>query len=236
MSQLRVLLIGDEGPARHLAASAIASAPGMSAAVIAKDERLLEAALPAEVPDVCLLSLGTIEQSDLSLLRKVRSLVPSAQLIVLSHLIEERAASATIETGACGYLLISEEPAYLINSIRQAALGGSPISPLVAREMLAKLIMPRSASQTGLSAMANLTGAPSASSAPSLTAKEIEVLQQVAKGHSFDEIASSLQISIHTITSHMKNLYRKLSVRSRGEAVFEALQLGLIRIEKQTVI
>jgi len=63
---------------------------------------------------------------------------------------------------------------------------------------------------------------------PRLTKREIDVLTLIAKGLSYNEIANMLIMSSHTVTSHIKNIYRKLSVHSRGEAAFEAMQLGLI--------
>jgi DNA-binding CsgD family transcriptional regulator len=70
------------------------------------------------------------------------------------------------------------------------------------------------------------------SGAVRLTPRETEVLQLVAKGFSFTEIADMLGMSIHTVISHVKHIYSKLSVGSRGEAVFEAVQLGLIRLDR----
>jgi len=63
---------------------------------------------------------------------------------------------------------------------------------------------------------------------PKLTRREIDVLQLIAKGLSYNEVAGVLIMSAHTVTSHIKNIYKKLAVHSRGEAVFEAMQLGLV--------
>ena len=67
---------------------------------------------------------------------------------------------------------------------------------------------------------------------PELTPREIEVLQLIAKGFSFAEIADMLELSVHTVTTHVKNTYRKLEVRSRGEAVFEAVQRGIVEFKR----
>jgi len=98
--------------------------------------------------------------------------------------------------------------------------GGVPISPGIARFLLKRL---KSESDTQkdmpVEVDANL---------PHLTKREKEVLQLIAKGFSYSEIAEMLVLSVHTVTSHIKHIYKKLAVNSRGEAVYEAIQLGLL--------
>ena len=72
----------------------------------------------------------------------------------------------------------------------------------------------------------------SAPGPPGITEHELQVLRLVAKGFSYGEIAGLLNLSVHTVTTHIKQIYRTLAVRSRGEAVYEALQLGLIHFDR----
>jgi DNA-binding NarL/FixJ family response regulator len=96
--------------------------------------------------------------------------------------------------------------------------GGSPISPSIARHVLRRLQREGDAAP-----------APDAP-APRLTPREHEVLTLIAKGFSFPEIADLLGVSAHTVTTHVRHIYGKLEVGSRGSAVYEAVALGLIRL------
>jgi DNA-binding NarL/FixJ family response regulator len=98
--------------------------------------------------------------------------------------------------------------------------GGSPISPSIARRVLARF---------RVSAQAPAATQPSAPETPSpLTERETEILRLTAKGLSFDTIGELIDISPHTVVAHVKKIYRKLAVHSRGEAVYEASQMGLL--------
>ena len=73
---------------------------------------------------------------------------------------------------------------------------------------------------------------PAPTAGPTMTAREQAVLELVAKGFSYAEIAKTLEMSVHTVTSHIKHIYRKLAVNSRSEAVFEAMQMGIIKLNQ----
>jgi DNA-binding NarL/FixJ family response regulator len=121
---------------------------------------------------------------------------------------------AAIEAGARGYLLKDGSEAEIAEAILELKAGGSPISPQIARHLLRRFQEPDPAPQT----------------APSLTDREREILDLVVRGFTFSEIAKGLDISTHTVTTHVRHIYRKLEVRSRGEAVYEALSLGLVKL------
>jgi DNA-binding NarL/FixJ family response regulator len=108
----------------------------------------------------------------------------------------------------------------VISCIRLLRAGGSPVSPVVARSVL-RAIRNRMAAEPA-------ARAPQPESNP-LSTRETEILQLLAKGMSFNEIGEILGISPHTVTAHIKKIYRKLAVHSRGEAVYEATQMGLLR-------
>ncbi|MGH7898600.1 MAG: response regulator transcription factor, partial [Candidatus Binatia bacterium] len=108
---------------------------------------------------------------------------------------------------------------YIGDSILELLKGGSPISPAIARHLLQRFREPAPASTEG------------SADVPHLTEREHEVLVLLVKGFTFQEIGDLLAISAHTVTSHVKHIYEKLEVRSRAEAVYEALQLGIVRGE-----
>jgi DNA-binding CsgD family transcriptional regulator len=100
-------------------------------------------------------------------------------------------------------------------AIMDLVAGGSPISPAIARHLLQRFAPPP---------------APPARGTEALTAREHEVLDLLAKGLTYDEAAETLHVSFHTIASHVKHIYGKLAVRSRSEAVYEATQLGILKL------
>jgi DNA-binding NarL/FixJ family response regulator len=97
--------------------------------------------------------------------------------------------------------------------------GGSPISPAIARHLLQRFVPPSAAPAGGIS----LAG-------EKLTARERDVLEVLARGFTYDEAARILDVSFHTVASHVKNIYGKLAVGSRSEAIYEAVQLGILKL------
>ena len=166
--------------------------------------------------DVFLVDLGLPDGSGLDLIAEVRSRELACKVLVLTVFADVRSVVAAIEEGADGYLLKQSDSEQVIGALRTVLAGGAPISPAVASHILAKL---------------RGSGLPKPkSSAVSLTTKETAVLEALASGRSFKEVAAQQSISLHTVGDHVKAIYRKLSVNSRGEAVFKAVQSGLIRI------
>ena len=184
--------------------------------------------LDGGVHDVMLTDLGLPDGSGLDLIRKVHREYPDIETMVITVFGDESHVMAAIEAGATGYLLKDGSPSYVAASIRDLLAGGSPISPAIARHMLRRFVgtPARSARDEVMRPAQN-------GPRIQLTPKEVEVLQQIAKGFSYAEIAETLSVSVHTVTTHIKHLYRKLAVRSRTEAVFEAVQLGLINVSRQ---
>jgi DNA-binding NarL/FixJ family response regulator len=147
--------------------------------------------------------------------------------------------------GAQGYLLKDSTARRIAESIQDLLEGGAPISPPIARHLLLRFQEPApigsnteaeslsAASAAGAGAAGSVDEAADADSRSnaSLSARETEVLELVVKGFTFPEIAEVLSISTHTVTTHVRRIYRKLAVRSRSEAVYEALQQGIVSVE-----
>ncbi len=143
------------------------------------------------------------------------------KVIVISVFGDVRSVVRAIEEGADGYLLKDADAAHVAEAIETVLAGGAPLSPAVAGHILARM-------RRGPEAVPTAAAEPGAAA---LTAKEMQVLELLAKGRSFKEVAIAHRISQHTVGDHVKSIYRKLSVNSRGEAVFKAVQSGLIRME-----
>jgi DNA-binding NarL/FixJ family response regulator len=145
----------------------------------------------------------------------------------------------SIEAGATGYLLKDASLQRIAASIHELREGGSPISPSIARRVLMKFRLPpvvatgapgiagRNTSGGAGTVAGTPCGGPAADASP-LSERETEILRLVAKGLSFDTVGGLLDISSHTVVAHVKKIYRKLAVHSRGEAVYEAGQMGLL--------
>lgn len=176
--------------------------------------------------DVLLTDLGLPDGSGLEVIRMALRLHPQCEPLVISMFGDEDNVLASIEAGALGYIHKDSTPEDIAHAIREMKAGASPISPMIARRVLSKYLSLRD----GRAAAPVPAPAPAAGPAARalLSAREQEVLELIARGFSYAEIARLQAVSVHTVQTHIKNLYRKLAVRSRGEAVFEATQLGLL--------
>jgi len=175
--------------------------------------------LDRSAPDVMLIDLGLPDMSGIEVIRHAARHHPATEALVVTMFGDDANVLASIEAGATGYLLKDSMPESIASSIHELVAGGSPISPSIARRVLTRF---RSGGPAG---------APQPVAAPReevLTERETDILRQVAKGMSFAEIGAILTISQHTVVAHVKKIYRKLAVHSRGEAVFEANQMGLL--------
>ena len=155
----------------------------------------------------------------LDLIRRTAANMPEVDIMVLANANDDPHVVSAIESGAPGYVLKTEIENSLVSAIRLLAAGGSPVSPEVAKSVLRAL-------RTYTTHTIEKTTAPIQPNP--LSERETEILQLLAKGMSFNEIGDILTISPHTVTAHIKKIYRKLQVHSRGEAVYEAAQMGLI--------
>jgi DNA-binding NarL/FixJ family response regulator len=223
----RVLVVEDETEFLRHYSDAVAAEPDLHlvGAVTALAPAL--ALLQAGVPDVLVVDLGLPDGDGCDLIREAVRRRPDCDCLVVTVFADDEHVIRAIEAGATGYLLKDSPAGELAQCIRALRAGGSPISPSVARRVLQRLRGTGAAG--GVPAAA---GAPSAASdAPSspLTEREGDILRLVAKGLSFADVGAALGISAHTVVAHVKKIYRKLAVHSRGEAVFEATQLGLLR-------
>jgi len=170
--------------------------------------------------DVLLLDLQLPDGSGLELLALARAQAARSgsqlKVVVLSVFGDVQHVVRAIEQGADGYLLKGADAASVATAIHTVMQGGAPISPAVAGHILARV---RQQAPPG--------GIPPEFS---LTDKEAAVLTHLARGLSYKEIAEIQQISYHTVADHVKSIYRKMAVNSRSEAVFEAVQSGLISL------
>lgn len=175
--------------------------------------------------DIYLLDLALPDISGLDLLSEITSFRPDARAMIVSEWDDEINILSAIERGATGYLLKSVEPAAFITALYDLHAGASPLSPTVAKKLL-HVVRKCRVEEQGSPASAKSFSPPVAEM---LTDRECQVLHELALGLAFREIAFNLSISCHTVAQHVRNIYRKLGVGSRGKAVYEATKLGILR-------
>lgn len=174
--------------------------------------------LAGNAVDVLLVDLGLPDQSGLEVIRWCQAHRSTIDVMVVTMFGDEANMIAAFEAGARGYLLKDGTEDELARHVLSLHSGGSPMTPLIARQLLARLAPPQPA-----------PAAPGgAADAANITMREREILQVLSRGYTYEETARLLGIAASTVQSHVKSIYGKLAVRSRTEAIFEARQLGLL--------
>jgi DNA-binding NarL/FixJ family response regulator len=180
--------------------------------------------------DVLLVDLGLPDGSGLDVIRHARICHPECEALVISMFGDEENVLASIEAGALGYIHKDAAPDDIAQTILEMKAGASPISPMIARRVLSKYLVLKINGPTeraeGPRAAARAGASPAARGA--LSEREQSVLELVARGFSYAEIARLNSVSVHTVQSQIKNVYSKLAVHSKNEAVYEATRLGLL--------
>jgi len=221
----RVFIVEDDPDMREFFENGVSRSPRLcvaaSVGTVAQALALLDEADP---PDVLLTDLQLPDGSGLAVIRAVRQRFPACESLVISMFGDEDNVLAAIEAGALGYIHKDAAPDDIAQTILDMKAGASPISPMVARRVLAKYV----SLQAARPAVAAPLPDPVTDAIPSLSRREQEVLELIARGFSYQEIARLQRVSVHTVQTHIKNLYGKLAVHSKVEAVFEATRMGLL--------
>lgn len=170
--------------------------------------------------DVLLVDLGLPDGSGIDVIKAAVQLWSSCSVVVSTNFGDETHVIRSIEAGASGYLLKDSSPAKIVDEIRSVASGGSPISPIIARQVLARF------RQIGV-------GGASPPTMPDetphlLSAREKEVLELITKGFTANEIARLMSLSPFTVRSFVRRIYSKLNVTSKAEAIYEARNQGIL--------
>jgi DNA-binding NarL/FixJ family response regulator len=146
----------------------------------------------------------------------MKSVLPGVPIVMLTAFEDPERILAAIRAGADGYLLKRSDPSDILEEVRSVAAGGSPLTPSVARSIVAHL----------------RASPPAAAAAPSaswnLSEREMDVLRQLVEGHSYKQIAAVLNVSIDTVRTHLRHVYRKMQVHSAGEAISRAIKSGVV--------
>lgn len=179
-----------------------------------------QAVMRSQPFDVLMVDLGLPDMDGVELIREAVMRQPGCDVLVVTMFGDDGHVLSSIEAGATGYLLKDAMPREIAACVHELRAGGSPISPSIARRVLERFQQRAPTSCT--------PPAGPRSDGVQLSEREIEILKLVAKGLAFQQVGEVLGISPHTVVAHVKKIYRKLAVHSRGEAVYEAGQLGLL--------
>lgn len=176
--------------------------------------RETRAKLAREIPDVLLVDLGLPDGPGSALIAEARQRRADVEAVVITMFGDESHVVDAIEAGATGYLLKDDAVSDLPSALRLLLAGGAPMSPSIAR-----LLVQRTRLRAGGGGPTETFG---------LTARERDLLDLLARGYTYQEVGRLLDISLHTVQTHIKRVYAKMSVHSRAEAVFEARQHRLL--------
>lgn len=194
----------------EIVASAPDLAPGGVAGSIAGARALL-----TSPPDLFLTDIGLPDGSGLDFIPEIKAAAPDCRVLVITAFGDRDTVVNALNAGADGYLLKDSSPAAILEGVRATLDGGAPISASAAVYLLERL---RAAPDDAAPA------APEVETAERLTPREVELLELFARGQSYKAAGRALGISPLTIGNHVKSIYRKLQVHSRGEAVYEAVR------------
>lgn len=205
MTNLRVAIVEDDDQLRETFSQLIDGAGDMSCVAASSSAESALTELPDLAPDVVLMDLNLPGMNGVECTRQLKALRPSTQIVMLTSFDASDAIFESLAAGATGYILKRALRGEILDAIRSVHAGGSPMSPAIARKVV--------------SFFGTRSGAAPSPEVNRLTDRERDVLTALAEGQQYKEVADGLGISINTVRNHVKNIYEKLQVNTRFEAI-----------------
>jgi DNA-binding NarL/FixJ family response regulator len=215
---IRVAVVDDQKLFARGLSGLVELLPGVEVVGVAYNGEEAIALCRKEEPDVILMDISMPKMDGISATREIKALLPRAAVIILTGHEEDEHVFEGIKAGAQGYLLKDSEPEDLSRAIHTVYAGDTIIAPDLAQKMLTTFEGGRPGGSAHL--------------APPLTERELEVIKALAQGMSDRQIAHSLGISEKTVRNHTSNIYRKLHIFDRTQAVIYAVREGVIDVEE----
>ncbi|HVQ38582.1 MAG TPA: response regulator transcription factor [Pyrinomonadaceae bacterium] len=170
------------------------------------------AKLKHHLPHVVLCDIGLPGMSGIEGIRILKELYPELLILMLTIYDDDERIFDAICAGACGYLLKKTPPLRLLESLKEAVTGGAPMSPEVARRVMSLFREIRPPERADYE----------------LTPHETRLLKLLVEGHNYKTAALELNVTVHTVSFHLRSIYEKLQVHTKSEAVAKALQNRLV--------
>jgi RNA polymerase sigma factor (sigma-70 family) len=204
---ITVSIVEDDARVRESLAGLISRAPGFECVSSYPTGEEALAQIPKKKPEVVLMDINLPGMSGIDCVRKLKAVEPSCQIVMLTVYENTEQIFKALSNGASGYLLKATLPEELLTAIQEVHRGGSPMTSHIARKVVQSFQQSSAAKAT-----------------ENLSPREQEVLELLAKGFLYKEIADQLHISFETVHTYIRRIYEKLQVRSRTEAVAKYLR------------
>jgi DNA-binding NarL/FixJ family response regulator len=208
---IAVSMIEDDVPAREIIAGWIRRAEGFRLASEHGTAESALAKLPEEKPDVVLADINLPGLSGIECIRRLKPVLPNTQFVMVTVYEDADHIFNALAVGASGYLLKQTPRNDLLAALKEVYAGGSPMSSNIARKVVQSFRRPDQGSNPG----------------DDLSPREREVLELLARGYLYKEIADSLSISVPTVNTYIRRIYEKLHVRSRAQAVAKYVHIPM---------
>jgi DNA-binding NarL/FixJ family response regulator len=205
---IRVSIVDDEVDLRENIAGYINADKSFRCVSLHRSAEEALVQLPKEKPDVILMDINLGAMSGIECVRQLKPQMRETQVVMLTVFEDTDKIFSALAAGASGYLLKRMAPEKLLEAIREVHEGGSPMSAPIARKVVQSL----QANRPGVDETAELSP------------REHEVLDGLAEGQAYKQIADKLNVSIHTVRNYIRRIYEKLHVRSSAEAVAKYLR------------
>jgi DNA-binding NarL/FixJ family response regulator len=203
--KIRVALVEDRQEERDALSKLFNRTTGFECTAACDTAREALAVLPDCRPDIALVDINLPDESGIECVRKLRALLPQAQFMMLTAFEDHDKIFGSLSAGATGYLLKTTSPGKLLEAVQELHAGGAPMSGQIARQVIS-VFQPSSAS----------------TASEALSGTEQRVLDLLARGLLYKEVAEALKISTSTVRTHVWHIYRKLQAHNRTEAILKA--------------
>ena len=211
-ARIRVAIVEDERVIRESLTFLVNGTSGYSCTGSYRSMEEALVGIPRQLPNVVLSDIGLPGMTGIEGIRLLKERHPDLVVLMLSVYDDDDRIFDAICAGACGYLLKKTPPARLLDSLKEAVAGGAPMSPEVARRVIALFRQIRPPERANYE----------------LTPHETRLLKLFVEGHNYKTAAAELQVSVNTVNFHVRSIYSKLQVHSRSEAVAKALLNRLV--------
>ena len=158
--------------------------------------------LPLSKPDIVLMDIGLPDGSGIECIKELKPRFPEIEFMVYTSFEDDKTVFEALEAGASSYILKRSKPDFIVNAVKELYTGGSPMNPDIARIVVSKMNKFEKQEKIEI-----------------LTPREKEIMEQLAKGNLYKEVAHDLEISLNTLKAHCYNIYQKLHVNNKTEAI-----------------